>query len=661
MQFAEIILPFAGPSFYTYSVPAELEGCVVAGSVVAVPFGARKIVAGVVRRWLDEGETPVYKNIKPVSELLFPEPLVSAEQLALWEWMAEYYMCPLGEVMAAGLPSLLKKGNFTPYKRERKRVREDDPEPVALPKLSDAQNVALNGLRTAFRHRKVALLFGVPASGKSEVAFHAIASTLARGRDVLLLLPEISLTTQFVKRVRAAFGERVVLYHSGLTDRRRAEAYLRLAGADSPSLIVGTRQAVFLPARKLGLVVVDEEQDASYKQQDPAPRYNARDTAIVLAQLHGARVMLSSATPSLETWINCSGGGGAGGSGTGGGKYGFVELSERYGGGCAPDVIVSDTLRAIRRGERKMHFNKDLLDRIEATLAHGRQVLVFHNYRSFGTDKIAEELAGLFPEARIGRLDESVAGSETAFERILGAFERGETDILVGTGMAVKGLDFAGVSLVGILNADNLTNNPDFRASERAYQLIAQAAGRTGRHGGGGGNGRGETAGASRPDLSSLSGGGGGVRGEVVIQTVTPESRIARQAAAGDFRVMAGEMLAERAAYGYPPYSRLVQVMLRHAVHETLAAAAERFGELLRPDFGEQLLGPVQPVPERVKGEYALVFLLKVSRGGNPSRPAPSAALPMSEVRGMLKTAIRTLLAEAAFRAVSVEPNIDPQ
>ena len=804
MKYADVILPIAGEA-YTFSVGAELEDILAPGCAVSVQFGARKIVGGIVRRVHDE--TPPYKKIKPVLSLLFPEPIVSPEQMKLWEWMAEYYMCSVGEVMRAAMPAMLKPSGFTaeefaadefkarrvrfvglapalsddgefneaceklrrrapkqydalvevgshggvPVPREKLRAdgtalaalhkkglivveeREETnrnyelritseannhrPEPagqpqagaekrrevitnLTLPALSPAQQAALEALRMVLQRGnnkslsafRPALLFGVPSSGKSEVCFHAIAGTLARGRDVLLLLPEISLTTQFVGRVRRIFGDRVVLYHSGLSDRRRAEAYIRLVHSEGGndhgestgmprsdrssgsvsegygSLVVGTRSAVFLPMPRLGLVVVDEEQDPSYKQHDPAPRYNARDTAIVLAQLHDARVILASATPSLETWANAVGG-----------KYGMVELSERWGGTLPPEVVISDTIRAAKRGERRSHFNKELLDRIKGALGRGEQVILFQNrrgiapfvectdcgwvpkcdhcgipmtvhrsevrchycgaaapmpslcpkcgsmnltVRGFGTEKIEEELARLFPEARVARLDRDSATSEAAYRRIIGDFEHGATDILVGTQMVTKGLDFAGVSLVGVLNADNLVNHPDFRASERAYSLVAQVAGRAGRR---------------------------QARGEVVIQTAAPESRLIAQAAAGDYRAMAADLLAERAMYGYPPYSRLVAVMLRHADRETLGAAAARFGDLLRPSFGDRLLGPQPPVTEKIKGEYALLFLLKVPRGN-----------PMSAVRKTIGNAVRTLLADRALRGSSVTVNVDP-
>jgi primosomal protein N' (replication factor Y) len=539
----------------------------------------------------------------------------------------------------------------------------------SLPELSPAQQTALDGLRTAFRSSEVALLFGVPASGKSEVSFHAIAGTLARGRDVLLLLPEIALTTQFIGRVRKLFGPETILYHSALTPRRRAETYIRLASSSGGSLIVGTRSAIFLPFAQLGLVVVDEEQDPSYKQHDPAPRYNARDAAIVLAARSGAKVILSSATPSLETWANAQSG-----------KYALVELTERWGGTLPPEVIISDTIRAVKRGERRSHFNKELLDRMGGALGRGEQIILFQNRRGlapfvecadcghvprcghcgipftvhrgslrchycgatepmpsvcpqcgsmnlssrgFGTEKIEAELSRLFPEARIARLDADSASSQRAYQRVIDDFEAGTTDILVGTQMVTKGLDFAGVSLVGVLNADNLVNHPDFRASERAYQLIAQVVGRAGRR---------------------------GVRGEVVIQTAAPESPLIAQAASGDYRAMAAQGLAERAAWGYPPLSRLISVTLRHADRSVLDSAASRFASLLRPSFGERVLGPQPPVVEKIKGLFALVFLVKVPRSQS-----------MSEATAALQSAIDTLGADPAFRKTSITVNVDPQ
>jgi primosomal protein N' (replication factor Y) len=389
-----------------------------------------------------------------------------------------------------------------------------------------------------------------------------------------------------------------------------------------------------------------------------------------------------------------------------------VELSERWGGTLPPEVVISDTIRAAKRGERRSHLNKELSDGIAGALGRGEQVILFQNRRGiapfvectdcghvprcdhcgipmtvhrgglrchycgaaepmpsvcpscggmnlttrgFGTEKIEQELARLFPAARTGRLDRDSAGSERAFRRIIDDFESGATDILVGTQMVTKGLDFAGVSLVGVLNADNLVNHPDFRASERAYSLIAQVAGRAGRSRNGGRNADGELTGSPQQDARSRSvsdGEGnvmGGARGRVVIQTASPDSRLIAQAAAGDYRAMAAETMAERAMYGYPPWSRLVELTLRHADRDILNAAAARLGELLRPSLGERLLGPQPPVTEKIKGEYALVFLAKVPR-----------SKPMSTMRGTLSEAIRALLADHAFRKVTITVNVDP-
>jgi primosomal protein N' (replication factor Y) len=754
VKWAEVIVPFAGPGFYTYGVGEELEGRLAVGSAVAVQFGAggRKIVGGIVLRV--HGIRPAF-DTKPVLRLLFDEPVVWPVQLRLWEWMADYYVCSPGEVMAAAIPALLKPSGFSEeefaadefsgrrvrmvglgagltgdaalnetLERLRRRAPKQyhalveiaghgepaprtalttdsatlaalqkkglvvfseqeisHPEPArtefTLPELSPAQQTAFDGLRKALKNHKTALLYGVPASGKSEVCFHAIAGTLARGKDVLLLLPEIALTTQFVERVRRVFGPETVLYHSALSDRKRAETYIRLTRAAGPTLVVGARSAIFLPLPRLGLVVVDEEQDSSYKQDGPAPRYNARDSAVVLAARAGANTILASATPSLETWAN-----------TLSGKYGIVELTERWGGTQTPEVIISDTLRAVKRGERRSHFNKELLDSIGQALGRNEQVILFQNRRGlapyvectdcghvprcghcaipmslhrgvlrchycgastplpercpscgsgnlssrgFGTEKIEEELARLFPAARIARLDRDSATSERAFSRIIGDFEAGATDILVGTQMVTKGLDFENVSLVGVLNADNLMNHPDFRASERAYTLIAQVAGRAGRHPGD------STASPSR-------------RGRVVIQTAAPENRLLAQAAAGDYRAMAADALDERARLGYPPYSRLVSVMLRHADRELLGAAAAKLKTLLVPHLGERLLGPQPPVAEKIKGEYALIFLAKIPRNE-----------PMSALREILAETARTLAAEAPFRRVTLTVDVDPQ
>ncbi len=675
--------------------------------------------------------------VKPVEELL--EGSLSEGQMQFWEWLADYYMCSLGEVMAAALPTALrpeglsdeefateayrptmenyvstvgdvneafeslgrapkqykalleiaeaggvdvprkglkadvatlraleKKGLVSIAQREIARG-ELPPLPTELPVLSAAQEKASLGIRSKFANYQVVVLQGVTGSGKTEIYVRLIAEQLAAGRNVLYLLPEIAMSSQLVRRVRGWFGDRVVVYHSRLTGRRRAEVWKRVRASEGGMVVLGVRSAVLLPVRNLGLVVVDEEHDASYKQDDPAPRYHARDAAVVLARMSGAKTLLGSATPSLESYSNAAAG-----------KYGYVELNERYGGAMMPQVMVSDTLTAVSRGERKSHFNKLLLDRLKETLVQGRQAMLLQNRRGFapyiecgecgsvvkcgqcnvamtwhkddgvlrchycgraqrfptvcpacgaaaletrgfGTEKVTEEVERLFPAARVVRLDRDTAMSARRYEGTIAAFERGDADILVGTQMITKGFDFGGVALVGILNADNLLAYPDFRAGERAFQTITQMAGRCGRR---------------------------DERGQVVIQTSQPDNPLIRQAADGDYAAMAREQLAERAEFLYPPYCRLVEVTLRHRDGARLWEAANRLAVTGRDVFGRMLLGPQPPVVDRVRGEEILALMLKVERGSS-----------FAEARRRL----RELLADSRLRGVRVTINVDPQ
>lgn len=463
------------------------------------------------------------------------------------------------EADAATLAALRKKGLITLTRRERSVER--GAVRFQLPTLSPAQQRCLDTIRSRFdAGLRTVLLHGITGSGKTELYIHLIAAALARGGDVLLLVPEIAITAQLIDRLERIFGSRVTAYHSKLPLARRTESYLRLTRSEGGELVVGARSALFLPLRRLQLIVVDEEHDTGYKQTDAQPRYNARDVAVVMARLWEARTVLGSATPSLESYANALGG-----------KYGLATLDERYGDARPPQVIVSDTLRAVKRNERKTHFNRLLLDRIAEVLARGEQAMLFQNRRGFspyvecracgwtarcphcnvtltyhkrdgrlqchycghaeplparcpackageatpagfGTEKIEEELARLLPAARIERLDRDTATSESAYRAIIDRFESGQSDVLVGTQMITKGFDFARVSLVGILNADNLLFSPDFRAAERAFQLMTQVAGRAGRR---------------------------DAAGEVVIQTSEPEHPVIRQVAAGDYEAMA--------------------------------------------------------------------------------------------------------------------------
>jgi primosomal protein N' (replication factor Y) len=643
----------------------------------------------------------------------------------LWEWVAEYYMCSVGEVMRVALPSLAKpsatslsdldersieapteryvalcealrseealaeyvakhsrraprrcdnldsiaaliqqrdaEDGFIPRRllgidnndlaalrkkelivtQERPVQRAVNSSDFLTPTLSEAQNRALDAIREAHNQHRVALLHGVTGSGKTEIYIHLIAETLAAGRDVLMLVPEIVITSQLVERLERIFEGRTTTYHSRLTALRRGQTFLRLATSSGGELIVGVRSSIFLPHKNLGLIIVDEEHDANYKQSDLAPRYNARDCAVIMGRIYDANVLLGSATPSLESYTN-----------TLAGKYAYVELKERWGRGVLPEIVVSDTIRAVKRGERKTHFNLDLLNDISRTLAANEQVMLFQNRRGyapyiqcrtcgysprcphcnvtltehkatsrmechycgytmptpkvcpnceiqdmalmgFGTEKAAEEIARLFPDARVERLDSDTSTSERAFKQIVHSFEQGETNILVGTHIITKGFDFKGVSTVGILNADNLLSIPDFRASERAFQLMMQVAGRAGRH---------------------------NDRGHVVIQTSQPKHPVISYVASGDYHAMALKELEERRTYGYPPYSHLVRIMLRHSDYDLLRHGAHHYATLLRKKFGTRVMGPVSSALEMLRGEHRAEIIVKIESGASMQR-----------------------------------------
>ena len=599
----------------------------------------------------------------------------------LYETLLEVASCeertPSGEVArrllaaeATPLQALVKKGILT--LAEHTPTTEYGAPTFRLPTPTAHQQEALARLRADFAAgRSAALLHGVTGSGKTEVYIHLIAEVLAAGGDVLLLVPEIALTAQLIERMERIFGARLTAYHSRLTNHRRSENYLRLNRSTGGEFVVGVRSSIFLPLKNLQLIIVDEEHDASYKQAEPAPRYSARDVAVWMAHQRGARALLGSATPSLETWLNATSG-----------KYGHATLTERYGEAELPKIYLSDTRRAAQRGERHGHFNKLLIDKIEQTLVRGEQVMLFqnrrgfapylecpecgwtarcphcnvtlsyHKYRSqlichycghteqastrcpsckvvelqpmgFGTEKIEEQIAELFPEARVGRLDRDQLTSESAFNRIIDDFATHRTDILVGTQMITKGFDFEGVSLVGVLNADNLLLNPDFRASERAFQLLQQVAGRAGRRHAG---------------------------GEVVIQTSDPANPLLRQVLNDDFRGMAHEQLADRQSYFYPPYARLTLLTLKHTDVQTVRRAASELAVALRRRFGTRLLGPIAPAVDRIRGEYLMQLLLKVESSASRLR-----------ANELVKEEVDKLLTNKEFKQVTVAINVDPQ
>ncbi len=752
--YADIVLPLAQDA-YTFSVSDDIA--LQAGDAVVVQFGVKSYYTGIV--WRLHTNRPDYPNIKPVIRKLYSAPLLDEKQLELWTWIADYYMCTMGEVMRAALPSLIKPrgdslqefadGEFTPRKERYIAIAEsyaDDREALCtlldklerraprqyelmtslislavanktsittlvprrlieceasvvktmikrgliaehigertlhtpyddeflLPHLTPAQQVASDAIAESWQSTKTVLLHGVTGSGKTEIYINHIAQTLRRGGDVLMLVPEIALTAQLIDRMECIFGERVTAYHSKLTDRRRTETYLRLSTSSGGEFVIGARSAIFLPLRHLQLIIVDEEHDAGYKQEEPAPRYNARDTAVMLAHVVGCNVLLGSATPSLESYAN-----------TLSGKYAMVTLGERYGGAQLPEVVISDTLRAVKRGERYSHFNKLLLDDIGSVLADKGQVMLFQNRRGFapyvecpscgwsarcpncnvtlslhkgssqrlechycsyseplparcpachvadvapmgfGTEKVAEEISKIFPEARVVRLDRDTATSERAYRKVIDDFAAHRADIMVGTQMISKGFDFGGVSLVGILNADNLLRNPDFRASERAFQLMTQVSGRAGRREGG---------------------------GRVVIQTSEADHPTIYQVAHNDYPAMAERELAERRTFFYPPYARIIAITLRHCNHSQLMRCADLLATSLRRIFGRRLLGPVTPPIDRIRGEYIVRMMLKIESGASFAR-----------ARALLRSELEVIRGTSGMSNVIITCDVDPQ
>ena len=732
-RYADIVLPLAQPA-YTFAIGEGVE--VSVGDAVAVQFGKQAVYTGIV--WRLHDTPPARGTAKPILKVLYDKPLLSELQMRFWEWIADYYICSVGEVMRIALPSIIKakarcEEEFLPFtpKREttislvaeafseemRTKLQRRAPKRyealcqleqaggllprhavaldvtalkslvkngliemgereytldcewsrTLLPKLSPAQNSALNDIRNGLTDKRVVLLHGVTSSGKTEIYTHLIEERLARGEDVLFLVPEISLTTQLVERMRALFGESVTVYHSKLTPQQRTKLYTDMLSSESGNFVVGARSALFLPYKRLGLVVVDEEHDSSYKQQEPNPRYNGRDTAIMLATLHDAKVVLGSATPSLESYANHLSG-----------KYAYTQLTERYGGVEMPDIVISDTERNVKRNERKRHFNKELLDGISERLANNEQVILFQNRRGyspymecpscgwsarcpkcnvtlsahqqkgrmlchycgynepiqrfcpncksgelrpmgFGTERVEEAVAELFPNARVLRLDGDTATSNTAYNNIIGAFAHHEADILVGTQIVSKGLDFADVTLIGILNGDNLLASPDFRAEERAWQLLMQVAGRAGRR---------------------------DKRGEVIIQTAEPDHSI--YSMVGDYERVANKLLAERKQFGYPPFTRIVKITMRTSNKELLVSSSLQLGEQLRSRFGSRVLGPVAPLIDRVRGEYRVELMLKIE-----------VEASFKQARSILRKEIEQLRTNREYRNVTIICDVD--
>ncbi len=576
-------------------------------------------------------------------------------------------------VSESSLKQLLAKGILRQQEVEVSRlaeaVSETSPDTICL---TAAQQEAKDAIKRQFAEFPVVLLHGVTGSGKTEIYIKYIQEMLSQGKQVLYLLPEIALTAQIINRLRKYFGTKAGVYHSRFNEQERVEIWKRVQAEDDSAyqVVLGARSALFLPFRNLGLIIVDEEHDASFKQYDPAPRYHARDAAIVLAQKCQAKVLLGSATPSVESYANVQRG-----------KYGYVRLEQRYAGLELPQVRLLDLKRGNCTPKGYVPFSKELMDSISNALEKREQVILFQNrrgfsphlecgvchyipvckhcdvsltyhkdrhqlrchycgyteiiphecsschspqlqMRGFGTEKVEEELAAYFPEARIVRLDYDTTRSRTAYQKIISDFEQHRIDVLVGTQMVTKGLDFDGVSTVGILNADNMLYYPDFRANERAYQVLAQVGGRAGRK---------------------------HKQGQVLIQTYTPGHPVFQWVVSADYDAMFRHELTERERFLYPPYCRFIKVSLKSKQTLALETAASVLARTMRHRFGDKVLGPAYPTIPRIKNYYCKDIILKITSIKN-----------LSEIKTWLRQAADTVLADKNYRSVSVYFDVDP-
>ena len=818
-RFADVILPLPLYRYFTYRIPADMQGRLRQGHRVVVSFGRSKFYTAIVVA-LHDTEPQGYE-VKEIATLLDDEPIVLRPQLKFWEWIAEYYLCSVGDVYKAALPSGLKlesetslsvnsdyeesaeeplsereavlmqvlseqgrltvhelekltglrntlpilrrlvereaifvseriranykpktevcirlsfesgnqealrnafelvkrskqqetlllsylelshfmqPGNYTEvsraalleragvsaavlagvvnkgvmltYKREISRFAKVMRHCTDLPTLSSEQSRALNEICSAMRDKSVTLLHGVTSSGKTEIYTHLIDNALKQGRQVLYLVPEIALTTQLTDRLQRVFGDKLLIYHSRFSDNERVEIWQKLLTDREPKVILGVRSSIFLPFHNLGLVIVDEEHETSYKQYDPAPRYHARNAAIVLAQMYDARVLLGSATPAIESYYNAQCG-----------KYGLVELLTRYSNNPLPEVRTIDMREQRRKKLARGNFSEPLVQEVHKALEREEQIILFQNrrgfapmvecrecawipkctqcdvsltyhkrdnrlvchycgyscevprmcpaclqptieVRGFGTERIEEDVESIFPDTPLARMDLDTTRSRNAYQEIIDNFAEGKSKILIGTQMVTKGLDFDRVSVVGILSADTMLSFPDFRAHERAFQMMAQVAGRSGR---------------------------GKSRGIVFLQTSQPETPVISQVIRHDYVGMYNEQLSQREAFGYPPFTRLIYIYLKHRDEAVLDTLSQQYATILRKVFGERVLGPDNPPVARIQSLYIRKIMLKVE-----------VSASMAQVKDLLRQIYERSLADDRFKALTLYYDVDP-
>ena len=571
----------------------------------------------------------------------------------------------------AVLNGLVERGAMETYSKEIGRLAVSEIQTSEQYPLNEFQQKAYAEIEKQFIEKQVVLLHGVTSSGKTELYIQLINKTLSEGKQVLYLVPEIALTTQLTTRLKRVFGRKLGVYHSKFSDAERVEIWNNVLNDKTYDVIIGVRSSIFLPFRQLGLVIVDEEHESSYKQYDPAPRYHARNAAIVLASMHGAKTLLGTATPAVETYHNALTG-----------KFGLVELNERHQEMAMPEILVVDSKEAYRKKQMESHFTPLLLEKIAKALQNKEQVILFQNRRGyapyieckacayvphckncdvsltvhkvfntltchycgyteaipnicpacgtpgtlatkgFGTEKIEDEIKLIFPEARVSRMDLDTTRSKKSYEKIITDFEQQKVDILIGTQMVSKGLDFERVSLVGILNADNMLNFPDFRAHERAYQLMAQVSGRAGRK---------------------------NKRGTVVLQTSSPKHVVIGQVIRNDYKAMFTTQCEERKLFKYPPYFRMIQIVLRHRDPKVLNQAANKMATDLRAVFGARILGPNVPSVSRIQNMYIKHILLKFEVEASADR-----------AKELLRQIADQVIAQPQFKALWVNLDVDP-
>ena len=780
----DIILPLAIAEVYTYRISDigyRVSDTSRIGCRVLVPLGKKSVIGIIYRK--HEGELPAHVKVRDVLQIVDETPIVTAEQIKLWEWLSSYYMCTLGEVMAAALPSeiiddnysaattqyiqlapaylakeaqeqlfgelkrakkqeqlvrdflrlaqhfqverrllleqtgvsgailrtLIDKGIFLEEERPISRLRQYKGETQKPHTLDSQQSRAIEEIRKSWQEKHVTLLHGVTSSGKTEVYIHLIEEVLQQGKQVLYLVPEIALTTQLTDRLQAVFGDRLVVYHSKFSNAERVEIYNEvrqtspklvcsmnvhsghsigltpftpegkdfnfeknlpsLQGGAGGRLILGARSAIFLPFSELGLIIVDEEHEPSYKQQDPAPRYHARSAAIMMAQWYGAKVLLGTATPSIESYHNALSG-----------KYGLVEMTERFQGLQLPTITMIDLQRQYHRKEMYGHFADPLVDRIREELAKGKQVILFQNRRGyapflqcpscgevpkcpncdvsmtyhkanrtlvchccghsisapshcpkckteyrtqgFGTERLEEEIQGLFPEARVLRMDLDSTRKKDAYQTIIDRFAKHEVDILIGTQMVTKGLHFNDVSLVAVLQADSLLNQPDFRSYEHAFQMLEQVSGRAGRT---------------------------GSQGEVMIQTFDPKNSLYQHLIAHDYQGLYAEQIAERKAFGFPPYHRMIMLTLKHRDMQRLTAASSMLQQRLQQAFGSRVSGVILPSVARTQNMYVRQIRLMIEANANIVR-----------AKELVREHIGFVQQQSGCKGTIILPDVDP-